>query len=36
VDVFQNAIERFTAQGIEVDGVEYPLDAIVCATALQQ
>lgn len=23
---------RFTAQGIEVNGVEYPLEAIVCAT----
>ena len=25
-------IERFTADGIEVDGTEYPLDAIVSAT----
>ena len=32
VDVSKTPIERFTAQGIEVDGVEYPLDAIVCAT----
>jgi cyclohexanone monooxygenase len=32
VDVSKTRIERFTAQGIEVDGVEYPLDAIVCAT----
>ena len=32
VDVSTTPIERFTAQGIEVAGVEYPLDAIVCAT----
>jgi cyclohexanone monooxygenase len=32
VDVSNTPIERFTADGIEVDGVEYPLDAIVCAT----
>jgi len=32
VDVSKTPIERFTAEGIEVDGVEYPLDAIVCAT----
>ena len=32
VDVSKTPIERFTAQGIEVAGVEYPLDAIVCAT----
>jgi cyclohexanone monooxygenase len=32
VDVSQTPIERFTADGIEVDGVGYPLDAIVCAT----
>ena len=32
VDVSKTPIERFTTQGIEVDGVEYPLDAIVCAT----
>ena len=32
VDVSKTPIERFTADGIEVDGVEYPLDAIVCAT----
>jgi cyclohexanone monooxygenase len=32
VDVSNTPIERFTADGIEVDGVGYPLDAIVCAT----
>jgi cyclohexanone monooxygenase len=32
VDVSRTPIERFTADGIEVDGVGYPLDAIVCAT----
>jgi cyclohexanone monooxygenase len=32
VDVSKKPIERFTADGIEVDGVEYPLDAVVCAT----
>jgi cyclohexanone monooxygenase len=32
VDVSTTPIERFTADGIEVDGIEYPLDAIVCAT----
>ena len=32
VDVSKAPIERFTADGIEVDGVAYPLDAIVCAT----
>jgi cyclohexanone monooxygenase len=32
VDVSTTPIERFTAQGIEVGGVEYPLDAVVCAT----
>jgi cyclohexanone monooxygenase len=32
VDVSRTPIERFTADGIEVDGVEYPLDAVVCAT----
>jgi cyclohexanone monooxygenase len=32
VDVSNTPIERFTAQGIEVNGIEYPLDAIVCAT----
>jgi cyclohexanone monooxygenase len=32
VDVSKTPIERFTTDGIEVDGVEYPLDAIVCAT----
>lgn len=32
VDVSKTPIERFTAEGIEVGGVEYPLDAVVCAT----
>jgi cyclohexanone monooxygenase len=32
VDVSRTPIERFTADGIEVGGVEYPLDAVVCAT----
>jgi cyclohexanone monooxygenase len=32
VDVSKTPIERFTPQGIAVNGVEYPLDAIVCAT----
>ena len=32
VDVSRTPIERFTPQGIAVNGVEYPLDAIVCAT----
>ena len=32
VDVSRTPIERFTADGIEVDGIEYPLDAVVCAT----
>jgi cyclohexanone monooxygenase len=32
VDVSKTPIERFTADGIEVDGVEYSLDAVVCAT----
>ena len=32
VDVSRTPIERFTADGIEVDGAEYELDAIVCAT----
>jgi cyclohexanone monooxygenase len=32
VDVSKSPIERFTANGIEVDGVEYPVDAIVSAT----
>jgi cyclohexanone monooxygenase len=32
VDVSRSPIERFTADGIEVDGVEYPLDTVVCAT----
>jgi cyclohexanone monooxygenase len=32
VDVSRTGIERFTADGIEVGGVEYRLDAVVCAT----
>jgi cyclohexanone monooxygenase len=32
VDVSKTPIERFTAGGIEVGGVEYPLDIVVCAT----
>ena len=32
VDVSKTPIERFTADGIDVNGTEYPLDAIVCAT----
>jgi cyclohexanone monooxygenase len=32
VDVSRTPIERFTAEGIEVDGSEYKVDAIVCAT----
>jgi cyclohexanone monooxygenase len=32
IDVSKTPIERFTADGIEVDGVAYPLDAVVCAT----
>jgi cyclohexanone monooxygenase len=32
VDVSRNPIERITAHGIVVDGVEYPVDAIVAAT----
>jgi cyclohexanone monooxygenase len=32
VDVSTTPIERFTADGIEVNGVEYELDAVVCAT----
>jgi cyclohexanone monooxygenase len=32
VDVSRSPIERFTPDGIEVDGVAYPLDAVVCAT----
>src|ERR1043166_1643314 len=32
VDVSETPIERFTAQGIEVGGVEYQLYAVVCAT----
>ena len=32
VDVSRTPIERFTADGIEVNGVKYPLDAVVCAT----
>jgi cyclohexanone monooxygenase len=32
VDISKTPIERFTADGIEVDGVEYKLDAVVSAT----
>ena len=32
VDVSRTPIERFTADGIEVDGTKYPLDTVVCAT----
>src|SRR4051812_25409688 len=32
VDVSKTPIERFTANGIVVGTVEYPLDAVVCAT----
>ena len=32
VDVSKTPIERFTAAGIEVGGIEYPFDAIVSAT----
>jgi cyclohexanone monooxygenase len=32
MDVSKTPIKRFTADGIEVGGVEYPLDAVVCAT----
>ena len=32
VDVSKTPIERFNAGGIEVGGLEYPLDAMVCAT----
>ncbi|MBT3370704.1 MAG: NAD(P)/FAD-dependent oxidoreductase [Rhodospirillaceae bacterium] len=32
VDVSKRPIERFTKQGIVANGVEYPLDAVVCAT----
>ena len=32
VDISKMPIERFTKQGIVTDGVEYPLDAVVCAT----
>jgi cyclohexanone monooxygenase len=32
VDVSKKPIERFTAEGIVVDGKTYPLDAVVCAT----
>jgi hypothetical protein len=31
VDVSKTPIECFTALGIEVKGIEYPLDAVVCA-----
>jgi cyclohexanone monooxygenase len=32
VDVSRTPIERFTADGIEVKGIAYRLDAVVCAT----
>jgi len=32
VDVSKTPIERFTADGIEVNSVDYPFDAIICAT----
>jgi cyclohexanone monooxygenase len=32
VDVSKTPIARFTPDGIEVNGTEYPLDAIICAT----
>jgi cyclohexanone monooxygenase len=32
VDVSKTPIERFTAEGVEVNGTEYPVDVIVCAT----
>lgn len=32
IDVSKTPIQRLTADGIEVNGVEYPLDAVVCAT----
>jgi cyclohexanone monooxygenase len=32
VEVSKTPIERFTADGIEVNGIEYPLDAVICAT----
>ncbi len=32
VDVSEKPIERFTKQGVVANGVEYPLDAVVCAT----
>jgi cyclohexanone monooxygenase len=32
VDVSKTPIEQFTADGIEVNGKEYPVDAIICAT----
>jgi cyclohexanone monooxygenase len=32
VDISKTPIDRFTARGIAVDGKEYELDAIVCAT----
>jgi cyclohexanone monooxygenase len=32
VDVSEQSIERFTSQGIVANGVEYPVDAVVCAT----
>jgi cyclohexanone monooxygenase len=32
VDVSKTPIKRFTADGIEVNSVDYPFDAIICAT----
>ena len=32
VDVSKNPIERFTKKGIVTDGVEHPVDSVVCAT----
>jgi cyclohexanone monooxygenase len=32
IDVSKTPIERFTADGIEVNGTEYPVDAVICAT----
>jgi cyclohexanone monooxygenase len=32
VDVSKTPIERFTPDGVEVDGIAHPFDAIVCAT----
>ncbi|MDP6815239.1 MAG: NAD(P)/FAD-dependent oxidoreductase [Alphaproteobacteria bacterium] len=32
VDVSEKPIERFTRDGVVTDGIEYPFDAVVCAT----